>query len=91
MVLKLIEAGGFIGRSKSAELDVNALSPDEQKVIRDFFSEKENKSTFSSGKSRDQFQYSIEFEGKSITLPEVPSENKMLSDIFEKLVDKLQY
>ena len=91
MVLKLIENGGFVGRSRSAELDMQTLSADEKQVLEDFFLAKKDKSTSAGGKGRDQFQYVIAYQGKSISLSEIPPANKLLAGIIENLMAQLQY
>jgi hypothetical protein len=91
MVLKLIESGGFVGRSRSAALDISTLSIEEQHIIKDFLSKEHGRHLLPKENNRDRFQYSLVYEEKNISLPELPSDNKVLAQVFKKLIDNLRY
>lgn len=92
MILKLIQAGSFVGRTKTSEEDVSALPEELQVQLAGLFSGAGSKPAQARAQSasRDKENYFIEYNGKTLPVQSVQP-GKDLGELIEKMKSNLQY
>jgi hypothetical protein len=92
MKVKLIQGGGFMGRSKSAEEDLTEYSPDVKQHLEDTLEELQKSATANTDSAkRDDFNYFIEYNGNRAQLSEDTELPKELHGLVDKLKNDLKY
>ena len=84
MKLKLIEAGGFAGLKKSAEMDVGELSADLRDKLESLFDEKRKKRHAKNPDSRDREQLYLQLDDRTMPVDELEDEE------LERLVNRMK-
>ena len=91
MKIKLIQAGGFMGRSKVAEEELTAYPTEVQQQLEETFSKaQQTPAAVPPSASRDAFHYLIVYKGKTIPLEAIKMTPE-LSGIIGQLKAKLKY
>ncbi len=91
MKIKLIQSGGFMGRTKTAEEEVSFFSPEFQKFLENtFVHTPTDTSDTSPGASRDTFDYFLEYNGKALPLHVIPP-SPAFDQLLKSLKAKLHY
>jgi len=92
MKLKLIQTGGFAGRSKYAEEDLSSHPAALQQELDQHFpgGNVQAKSNMTS-QSRDAFQYFLEYKGIRIALNEEIKASPYIEDLLQRLKEQLHY
>jgi hypothetical protein len=92
MKLKLIQSGGFMGRSKFAEEDLSCHSGELQESLDKHFSEfKMRPITNDPPVQRDSTQYFVEYNGTRLPIDEEIKLKPELAEVLEKLKANLHY
>lgn len=90
MILKLIQSGGFLGRSKFAEKELSSFPKEIQDKISQLFSAENKYDTSSSVKGPDQLQYFLEYN--NCRLPIISTAvNPELETVINMLMQQLHY
>ena len=92
MLLRLIQAGGFAGKPKYAEIDISEYPADLQNELIEYLCNKpaEGSSTTQSV-SRDAFKYIFQYENKQKEIGETLELSPALEQLFEQLKEDLHY
>lgn len=86
MKIKLIQSGGFMGRTKVAEEEAASYPPVLQQHLENIFAHaQESTEAASSDTSRDAFSYFVEYNGKLLPLQAIKPTPE-----FDKLLDTLK-
>jgi len=92
MIVKLIQSGGFAGRSRFAEEDLSCHSPRLQEYLDNHFSSFQNsRMAHSPPLQRDTFQYFVEYKGTRLPVDEEIKLEPEFAEILEMLKSKLHY
>jgi hypothetical protein len=92
MKVKLIQGGGFMGRTKSAEEDLSGYSPDlKQHLVNTLAKLQESATANTDSLKRDDFDYFIEYNGNRAKLSEDTELPKELHGLVDKLKNDLKY
>lgn len=90
MKVKLIQGGGFMGRTKSAEEDLSGYPLDVKQHLENAFA-KLQKSAANDSLKRDDLNYFIEYDGNRVQLSEGAELPKELHGLVDKLKNDLKY
>ncbi|SEB05421.1 hypothetical protein [Pedobacter hartonius] len=92
MILKLIQSGGFAGRSRFAEEDLSCHSLKLQEYLDSHFSALQGKMmSHLPPLQRDAFQYFVEYKGTRLPVDEKIKLEPEFAEILEMLKSKLHY
>jgi len=92
MKLKLIQTGGFAGKSKYAEEDLSLHPAQLQQELEQHFPMSIVQPTANkASQSRDAFEYFLEYKGIRVALTDDMKANPFIEDLLERLKDQLHY
>jgi hypothetical protein len=92
MIVKLIQGGGFMGRTKSAEEDLSGYPSDVKEHLENTLAQLQKSTTDNTDSAkRDDFNYFIEFNGNRVELSENSELPKELHGLVDKLKNDLKY
>jgi hypothetical protein len=92
MKVKLIQGGGFIGRTKSAEEDLSGYSLDVKQQLENALAKLQKSAAINiDSLKRDDFNYFIEYNGNRVQLSEDTELPKELHGLVDKLKNDLKY
>lgn len=89
MKVKLIKAGGLLGRTQSAEAELVYRSFPLQQSFEEFFQSLPPGSE--EDQARDAFRYVVEFNGQRAVYHEQPIDNTEVAAFMESLKQELKY
>jgi hypothetical protein len=91
MVLKLIQSGGFTGRTKLAEEDLSAYPPSLEKEVELLFAAVQAEGdVLQANATRDQLHYFVEYNNRRLPVSLI-NPSSVLSNIIERLKKQLHY
>ena len=90
MKLLLIETGGFLGKSKMAELDLNDMPKNRSNVIKQYFEEHKTVARPRQTKKRDNYEYFWNYNNRMIPVnqEDLPDE---IEQLFLSMKENLAY
>ena len=92
MKLKLIQTGGFAGKSKYAEEDLSLHPAQLQQELEQHFPTAVVQTTASKASpSRDEFEYFLEYKGVRIALTDDMKATPVIEDLLKRLKEQLHY
>jgi hypothetical protein len=92
MKVKLIQGGGFMGRTKTAEEDLSEYSLDVKQHLENTVAKLQQSATANTdSEKRDDFDYFIEFNGNRAKLTEDAELPQELRSLVDKLKNDLKY
>lgn len=92
MILKLIQSGGFAGKTKFAEEELSSASTGLQEYLHKRFSEfPEEPAAGGPSAQRDAFQYFLEYNGTRLPLAEDTEMEPEFAAFLAQLKAKLHY
>lgn len=92
MKLKLIETGGFLGKSKSAVLDESTVSEELKKQMIDFIRSPDENNPQNPNKDRENYYWVLEEDdtqlAKKVSYPQL---SPKLKEIFDAMKQQLKF